>query len=379
MSSNAQSLIVPTAMQPLSSVVCVEAPSSTLPSQVQGSLRKSRYVPRSFVQHNYHDRSNEMPDCAPSVTRGGISKLFPEKLHAAIEMMAAEGFGHICSWQPHGRAFLVHDMKEFDKVLPRYFGKMKMSSFQRQLNLYGFSRLTHGPDKGAYYHELFLKGRHFLSRKIQRCRVKGNGARSATNPDAEPNFYAMPPVSPLPQSSLSVVPMSLPPKIPSCPARELLRQVSLTSGDLVIARGPETKPTAKQELDELDAAFWNNMEALLENVDEPNNSVPQHPEVPNLVDPNHNDLSEIDDIFEPLPLPQTAPEPSMALSSDAIVVDDELTELMKEIFQKDEFAWSNPPNASKVKVIASTGGANAVAYTRSGTFSRRRSACNRAA
>lgn len=46
-----------------------------------------------------------------------------------------------------------------------------MSSFQRQLNLYGFVRITSGPDEGGYYHELFLRGRPKLCSYMRRVGV----------------------------------------------------------------------------------------------------------------------------------------------------------------------------------------------------------------
>ena len=67
----------------------------------------------------------------------------------------------------------------------------KKSSFLRQLNLYGFNRLSSGPDKGAYYHELFLRGMRFLCRRMTRSKVNGNGIRMAGTPEKEPNFYSM--------------------------------------------------------------------------------------------------------------------------------------------------------------------------------------------
>lgn len=72
------------------------------------------------------------------------------------------------------------------------FRQTKFASFQRQLNLYGFRRITQGRDKGGYYHELFLRGRSLLALKMQRTKVKGTGARKASSPETEPNFYAMP-------------------------------------------------------------------------------------------------------------------------------------------------------------------------------------------
>jgi hypothetical protein len=51
--------------------------------------------------------------------------------------------------------------------------------------------LTRGRDKGGYYHELFLRGRVFLSHSIQRVKVKGTGVRARSNPDQEPNLWNM--------------------------------------------------------------------------------------------------------------------------------------------------------------------------------------------
>lgn len=47
------------------------------------------------------------------------------------------------------------------------------SSFQRQLNLYEFGRIAEGPDKGAYFHELFHRGRPILASQIRRNKIKG--------------------------------------------------------------------------------------------------------------------------------------------------------------------------------------------------------------
>ena len=62
----------------------------------------------------------------------------------------------------------------------------------RQLNLYGFKRLTRGKDRGGYYHELFLRERKELSILMTRTKVKGTGCKAANNPEAEPDFYSMP-------------------------------------------------------------------------------------------------------------------------------------------------------------------------------------------
>jgi len=128
--------------------------------------------------------------------RGGVAVPFPEKLHYMLSRVDGEGVSHIVSWQPHGRCFIVHKPQQFvELVMPRFFKQTKLTSFQRQLNLYGFVRLTAGTDRGGYYHEHFLRGRMDLCRKMARTRVKGNGSKGASSPETEPNFYKMPPAS----------------------------------------------------------------------------------------------------------------------------------------------------------------------------------------
>ncbi len=49
-----------------------------------------------------------------------------------------------------------------------------MTSFQRQLNLYGFRRVTKGEDVGSYYHPKFQKGRRDLVPEIKRLPGKSS-------------------------------------------------------------------------------------------------------------------------------------------------------------------------------------------------------------
>jgi hypothetical protein len=157
---------------------------------------------RHFVVHNYHDHAND-PDehdhtddsSDAGNRRGGVSIAFPLKLHSVLDQVEADGLAHVVSWQPHGRCFVVHKPKEFvDHVMPKYFRQTKLTSFQRQLNLYGFNRLTRGADAGGYYHELFLRGKEHLCKRMGRTKVKGTRYKAASSPDQEPDFYTMPPV-----------------------------------------------------------------------------------------------------------------------------------------------------------------------------------------
>ncbi|KAL7515413.1 hypothetical protein ACHAXN_013102 [Cyclotella atomus] len=150
------------------------------------------------VRHDYHDHSTDPvvdPTQIKHKAKGGVVIPFPVKLHSMLDAIERDGYAHIVSWQPHGRCFVVHKPKEFvSHIMPKYFKQSKMASFQRQLNLYGFNRLTSGLDKGGYYHELFLRGKVSLAYDINRMRVKGTGVRMPTNPDSEPNLYGLPPI-----------------------------------------------------------------------------------------------------------------------------------------------------------------------------------------
>eukprot|EP00804_Cyclotella_cryptica_P008430 CCRYP_003943-RA/>CCRYP_003943-RA protein AED:0.09 eAED:0.09 QI:0/-1/0/1/-1/1/1/0/528 len=187
------------------------ASSTAFPVQPESRYKRRRRKPqppgktathkeRLFVKHNYHDLANEPDEPPIQPTDGSFKKLtpdsFPLKLHRVLAAVEDDGLAHIISWQPHGRAFLIHSNKAFVSViLPKYFPKIgKLTSVQRQLNLYGFERLTKdGPDLGAYYHEAFLRGREELSAcRMVRQRVKGTGYKATSNPEDEPDFYRMP-------------------------------------------------------------------------------------------------------------------------------------------------------------------------------------------
>jgi hypothetical protein len=165
---------------------------------------KASTHPRWYVKHDYHDHSKDIPVNAEDfaittffTSSEAHDKLrvvrFPLKLHMLLLSAEIEGFNHIISWQEHGRAFKIHKDKEFvERVLPLYFSHKNLLSFHRQLNLYGFLKITQGRDKGAHYHELFLREKYFLARKIIRKKVKGTFVRGLPNPSDEPDFYALP-------------------------------------------------------------------------------------------------------------------------------------------------------------------------------------------
>ncbi|KAL7526420.1 hypothetical protein ACHAXR_001478, partial [Thalassiosira sp. AJA248-18] len=135
-----------------------------------------------------------------------------------LEVLDRSDLVEIIDWMPHGRAFIVKKPKLFTtNVLPRFFKQTKFLSFTRQLNLWGFKRITRGIDAGAYYHELFLRGRPYLAMRMRRQKIKGTGMKLTPNPEGEPNFYnnwpalpplnerrVLPPLPPLPAERLGL-------------------------------------------------------------------------------------------------------------------------------------------------------------------------------
>ena len=155
-------------------------------------------------QDPYIDVSS-LPDPDPTDssirrTRGGVSTPFPERLHAMLRDAEKEGKQDIISFYSHGRAFGVHDPKRFlEEIMPKYFKISKWQSFARQLNLYGFIRITSGPDAGGYYHELFLKGRPAFAYHMRRVGVPHGADRrkmkSKQEATVDPDFYSMAPIA----------------------------------------------------------------------------------------------------------------------------------------------------------------------------------------
>lgn len=100
---------------------------------------------------------------------------FPWKLHQLLEDVESEGDADIVSWVSTGNAFRVHRRAEFvQRILPVYFKQKSLKSFQRQLYIYGFGRIRSGPDKGSYYHPLFIREHRHSTDAIERVRTTKN-------------------------------------------------------------------------------------------------------------------------------------------------------------------------------------------------------------
>lgn len=161
--------------------------------------------PIEAVLSNPHPNSSLPNVTLPKEKKGREIRTFPIKL---MEILNRSDVSRVIHWLPHGRSFLVRDPELLvSDVLPRFFKPVKYTSFTRQLQLWGFKRVSRAPDTGAYYHMLFLRGHPKLVKRMAVHKVKGVGKKLAPNPEGEPDFYALDEVRPLPQLQICDVPL----------------------------------------------------------------------------------------------------------------------------------------------------------------------------
>jgi len=101
--------------------------------------------------------SDEIPLPTSSTNRNGSEssirvQKFPVKLYA---ILAQKEFHDIICWMPHGRSWKVLKPSMFESlVMPLFFEYSNYHSFNRLVNAWSFRRISTGPDRGSYYHEV---------------------------------------------------------------------------------------------------------------------------------------------------------------------------------------------------------------------------------
>ena len=131
-------------------------------------------------------RADGMMAGSPNTTRLGVGASkprakrkkdecrFPEKLFQLLTEVEEHGQEDTISFLPDGKSFVVRQPSKFEKeVMPKYFKTNRMSSFYRQLNLYGF--MAYGKDAGAFYHPSFQRGEAHLLKNINRKKQRTPG------------------------------------------------------------------------------------------------------------------------------------------------------------------------------------------------------------
>jgi len=115
---------------------------------------------------------------------------------------------NIVSWTPAGDALAVHDDEAFaQQLLPHYFKHNNFSSFVRQLNTYGFSKVTaaEGPDRWVFAHLHFRRDDRDQINLIQRksshrASTSSSAAPAAAAPSAELDTLDFGPLAAVPVS-----------------------------------------------------------------------------------------------------------------------------------------------------------------------------------
>jgi hypothetical protein len=193
--AKSSSIILPASVPSL-----VSSPGSSSSGQVIGASSCG-------VALSLPEASDDLSAGGPGGLRG-VQVSFPLKLQRILDKLEADGETDVVGWLPHGRAFLVYDPSRFvNELMPRFFNQSKFSSFQRQLHMYSFNRITaSGRDKGAYHHPHFVRGHPHWAVQMRRTRINGKGTRKPGNPNTEPDFYGLPRVPPVPRGSMIEIP-----------------------------------------------------------------------------------------------------------------------------------------------------------------------------
>lgn len=194
------------------------ASAGSSPSGLLGATLEQHKASRRVTRTQSSSLSNTSSPSVTSVTAsspgGGSSTLegsgsgratghsnpFPRKL---MEMLRKEDPA-VVAWLPRGDSFSVRNADKFiADVLPRYFRHSKLTSFQRQLNLYGFRRITKGPDAGAYRHELFHRDHPDRCMQMKRSKQKGSASPLLKGRDRSNSMSSQPSPLPSPEQSPS--------------------------------------------------------------------------------------------------------------------------------------------------------------------------------
>mmetsp|Transcript_34503 Transcript_34503/g.52141 ORF Transcript_34503/g.52141 Transcript_34503/m.52141 type:complete len:323 (+) Transcript_34503:185-1153(+) len=110
-----------------------------------------------------------------------------------MEILSNEENSDIITWLDHGKGFVIIQKKRFVlEVMPKFFKQSKYTSFTRKLNRWGFTRVSRGPEMGAYYHRLFQRNnlRLCLQMACQPSKSSSPTARKQSHQSMNPSIYA---------------------------------------------------------------------------------------------------------------------------------------------------------------------------------------------
>ncbi|KAF4443228.1 hypothetical protein FACUT_1450 [Fusarium acutatum] len=93
------------------------------------------------VANNNANNSNSMPAPPPAAAAVHQPKIVQTAfIHKLYNMLEDPNIQHLISWSASAESFVMSPSADFSKVLSQYFKHTNISSFVRQLNMYGFHK-----------------------------------------------------------------------------------------------------------------------------------------------------------------------------------------------------------------------------------------------
>lgn len=108
----------------------------------------------------------------------------PSFLLKTYEIVDEPAYDDIVSWNKAGDAFIIFQTNEFcEKVLPLYFKHKNLSSFVRQLNMYGFHKTKYKNNEQCFTHKYFKKDDKRLLLQMKRKTKDKSTDKKSQNSD----------------------------------------------------------------------------------------------------------------------------------------------------------------------------------------------------
>ena len=168
-----QAILSTLLLQEVQRAIVEQTISQSLRASTQAALPTS---PLDAIRPNANVKNLVVREEASAwLPRPRTTEKFPKTLYRMLIDASLQNNEHIVCFAPSGKVFFIRDPQAFESlILPRYFYHGKLSSFRRQLNLYGFRLLSHGAESGGYAHAVFDRNNRQQSESIRRAQTTSN-------------------------------------------------------------------------------------------------------------------------------------------------------------------------------------------------------------
>ncbi|PSK43984.1 Heat shock factor protein [Elsinoe australis] len=117
--------------------------SASKERQLNGSPSRERLAPSSANASDKEQSSNNGSGLVGAAAAAQQPKVVQAAfIHKLYNMLEDQSIQHLISWSNTNESFVMSPSTEFSKVLASYFKHTNISSFVRQLNMYGFHKVS---------------------------------------------------------------------------------------------------------------------------------------------------------------------------------------------------------------------------------------------